>query len=506
METTSKAVKSLRGQDPDAPTDISSLRTFFHPLFACTGGIDSWLSPAAPQEVVDRLATVDTDPLPWAQLNQLLVLSGEAGVTEGFFCYYWLEAPERHTYAVRSVEGFEEEFLATDAIRSLAHLKWGFYRFYTDALLYFGNVRSAYRYLRDREHGDLVAFFLSLRVDAEGMTRRGPGLPLHDISKDNRYLISEMACKSFVPVSDDEEPELYTALMESLRAREDTDPVTFRDLLAGERIAERYSDRQQQLVFSADELLDQEVLDEEDLREKYMTVSAAFSEAREAALKNTRLYLSMIDELDVYVATSMRTRQDFREMGEFCDYVFASPKLRGLHLRYFDPTLSAAEGHEDKGLIECLMVKSAKVLVYSAGTKESWGKDAEAAMALSLGKPVIFYCDDDQRERFYRDVHPLSRLIDFKSGVPVGAIVTSDRDHVRELLIRIFENRMEYRIDQDKPGHLRLREALTKSVVRLQTGDDLLRETFWNYYHRTPRTPEERVPGVGVPRGDLTHD
>jgi Domain of unknown function DUF29 len=31
-------------------------------------------------------------------------------------------------------------------------------------------------------------------------------------------------------------------------------------------------------------------------------------------------------------------------------------------------------------------------LVYCAGQRESYGKDAEAAMALSLGKPVIFYC------------------------------------------------------------------------------------------------------------------
>jgi hypothetical protein len=42
---------------------------------------------------------------------------------------------------------------------------------------------------------------------------------------------------------------------------------------------------------------------------------------------------------------------------------------------------------------------------------------------LSLGKPVIFYCDHQQRYRFYRDVHPLSRLIDFNTGVAVGAMV-----------------------------------------------------------------------------------
>ena len=209
----------------------------------------------------------------------------------------------------------------------------------------------------------------------------------------------------------------------------------------------------------------------------------------------------MAEELDAYVATSMRTRQDFREMADFCDRVFEQAGLRHLNIRYFDPTLSAAEGHEDKGLIECLMVKCAKVLgLYSAGSKESWGKDAEAKlMALSLGKPVIFYCYDAQRERFYRDVHPLSRLIDFQSGVPVGAMVTTDIGVVSELLARIFENRMSYEIEQPKRGHLRLLEKLTKSVVRLQTSDALLRETFWNYYHRNTR---ERtiMPGVGAPR------
>ena len=117
----------------------------------------------------------------------------------------------------------------------------------------------------------------------------------------------------------------------------------------------------------------------------------------------------MANDLDVYVATSMRRREDFREMARFCSEVFEHESIADLYLRYFDPTLSAALGHEDKGLIECLMVKCAKVLVYCAGQSDSYGKDAEAAMALSLGKPVIFYCDEERRRRFYRDVHPLSR-------------------------------------------------------------------------------------------------
>ena len=210
-----------------------------------------------------------------------------------------------------------------------------------------------------------------------------------------------------------------------------------------------------------------------------------FFQARRIALSNTEHYLSMVNELDVYVATSMRTRENFREMARFCDDVFKDSSLAGLHLRYFDPTLSAALGHEDKGLLECLMVKCAKVLVYYAGDRESYGKDAEAAMALSLGKPVIFHCDEEQRTRFYREIHPLSRLIEFKTGVAVGAMVTDDPNKVKILLGRIFENQMQYRIEEHptRKGYLLLKEQLTDSVVRLQTNDRMLSETFWNHYH-----------------------
>jgi hypothetical protein len=135
------------------------------------------------------------------------------------------------------------------------------------------------------------------------------------------------------------------------------------------------------------------------------------------------------------------------------------------------------------------MVKCAKVLVYCEGEKESYGKDAEAAMALSLGKPVIFFCDHGKKTNFYRDVHPLARLIDFRSGVAVGAIVSDEVSQVAELLSRIFENRMEYRLEHHpkRLGYLKLIETLTNSVVRLQTDDDLLTRTFWNNYHKRSR-------------------
>ncbi len=461
-----------------------------------TGGIGNWLTEDTHDDVFARLGRVDQEPLPAVQLNQLLVLGHEAPVGDDFFRYYWLTAPEQHPYDVRTIPGFLDSFLGSSGvILSLGHLKWGLYRLYVDALLYFGNVRTAFRSLRDLPLSEIEAFFQSERFDTDAIKRRGPSLPLKLIAKDDRYLISEMACKSYGDTSD--AGDLRTVLLDSYEAyaAAGNPSPTIRQLLENTVPAE-FQARQQEFIFSADEVLDETVSSEADLSSKYERIASKFSQARATALDNTRHYLSMLSDLDVYVATSMRTRQDFRSMADACDRIFADKRLASMNLRYFDPTLSAAGGHEDKGLIECLMVKCAKVLVYCAGERESYGKDAEAAMALSLGKPVIFYCDEERRHRFYRDVHPLSRLIKFETGVAVGAMVTDSLEDVSELIMRTLENRMAYYLEQSKPGFLRLKEKLTDSVVRIQTNDQLLAEAFWNHYHREQTEKQRYVGGV----------
>lgn len=448
-----------------------------------TNGITNWLTEQTDDAVFRRLDEIDTNPLSSAQLNQFLVLALGAPFSEEFFGYYWLRTPSTHPYDVSKLPYFDSAWLPTTVIRSLDHLKWGLYRIFVDGLLWFGDVGMAYRTL-SRLEADLERFFKAKRFDTESMKARGPALPLRNIAKDDRYLISEMACKSYGE-RPDTPGELKNALLSAFDAAHPggSGPITIRRLLEGELIANDYGVRQGEFIFSADDVLDESVSSRAELEQKYERVAKSFFAARESALANTRLYLSAVANLDVYVATSMRKREDFRDMASICEMILGDARLRDLEIRLFDPTLSAARGHEDKGLIECLMVKCAKVLVYSAGDSESWGKDAEAAMGLSLGKPVIFYCDQEQRSRFYRDIHPLSRLVDFSTGVAVGAIVTDNLQEVPELLNRIFRNDMEYLIELTNDGYLRLREALTSSVIRLQSNDQLLTETFWNHYH-----------------------
>ena len=467
------------------------------------GGIGSWLTSTTCNEVFERLAEIDAHPLPGVQLNQLLVLSHEAPVSDGFFRYYWLTAPELHPYRVRDLPHFTPTWEGSEAIRTLDHLAWGLHRLYVDGLLYYGNIRQAFRSLRNLSYEELEEMFAAKRFDTEAIKRRGPPLQLKPIDKDKRYLISEMACKSYGT-----NPQIQSDLLRALTHAFDAHAAssaatTIRSLLNAYSPPEGTASRDQ-LVFSASEVLDHPVRSRAELAECYQRIATRFEGARSDARANTNYYLSMLTDLDVYVATSMRSPDHFVRMAETCGLIFDDPKLTGMNLRYFDPTLSAADGHEDKGLIECLMVKCAKALVYCAAERDSFGKDAEAAMALSLGRPVIFYCDTGGRGSFFRDVHPLARLINFETGVAVGAMITEKLDDVVELLSRIFENRMVYELERAPSGSLRLREQITRSVVRLQTADKLLTETFWNHYHQEhAAAPLRRSEGAAAQRRSL---
>lgn len=451
-------------------------------------GLESLFSTAGNEEIFERIVMIGESPLSKVQLNQLFSISGLPGMTFGFFRYYWLSTPEMHTYNTAKVDGYKEEFLRGEFIRSLDHLHWGLKRIYFDSLLYFGNISNGYRILSKKNESELIVFFKEKRFDTETIKRRGEALDFEFIEKEDRYLISEMACKTY-EAPDEDENNLKNFLIENytLALKQGRKKPKIKDLLEGKYLKEEAKNQNTnilQLKFSAEDIMEKEIENEADIDRYYGDVARRFTDSRKKAVKNTKYYLSLVSDLDVYVATSMRTKEDFVEMANTCEKIFHDPKIADLHLRYFDPTISAANGHEDKGLIECLMVKAAKALIYTSGTKESYGKDAEAAMALSSGKPVIFYSTDPNKANFYKHIHPLTKLIDFSTGIANGAVVTFSLDQLVEIIRRLFANEMEYTLDQEKPGYFRLKEKLTDSIVRVQTNDVLLYKSFWNYFTR----------------------
>src|ERR1017187_2376177 len=449
-----------------------------------TGGIDSWLTGDNAIRIQERLGQLPNEPLSLALLNQLLALSQQPAVSRAFFEYYWCSAPV-HPYRVEDIPDYDISFTRFDRIACIEQLRWGLYRINVDSLLYFGTIRHGFHVLREMNQEQLNEFFSAKRFDSGGLIARGPAIAPMLVPNDDRYLIGELACKSFEP-SDQDRDAWYALYGAWIQHREKGGGrVKYKELLDTAQLNPEFSSRQMELTFISEELLEEVIDDEDQLKAKYDAVKGRFDHARPTALRNTDLYLSMVDDLDVYVATSMRNREQFRHMAAVCEHIFTDPSIKPYNLRYFDPTLSAARGHEDKGLIECLMVKCAKVLIYMVGTGDSYGKDVEAGMALSQGKPVIFFCDAESRLKIFQDVHPLSRLVDFGTGVPVGLMATSSLTDVILLLHRIFGNQMRYTLEHRRKGYFRLIEHLSQSVVRVQTDGSRLRETFWNVYHRS---------------------
>lgn len=462
----------------------------FEPLSSTNKkGFEKIFSEDGKDEIFDRLENIENEHLSKVQLSQLFTLSGMPSMSFGFFKYYWLIVPEKHTYRVSKIEGYNSNYINDNYIISIEHLYWGIKRIYFDSLLYFGNITNGYKELSKKSEKELISFFKDKRFPTETTKLRGKAIDFEYIKKEDRYLISEMACKTYEASEKDNE-NLKKQLIENHRlaiSKGYTKPRV-KDLLDDKFIKEQLKKDADNIsvatLFSAQEISEQIIETEKDIELHYEKIAKRFNGSREKAILNTKYYLSLVSDLDVYVATSMRTKKDFIEMANTCEKIFKDKRIIDYHLRYFDPTISAANGHEDKGLIECLMVKASKVLIYTSGVKESYGKDAEAAMALSSGKPVIFYSTDTNKADFYKHIHPLTKLIDFNSGVANGAIVTFEINQVIEILRRLFENDMEYEIDQPKNGYFRLKDKLTNSVVRLQTNDELLAKSFWNYFER----------------------
>jgi len=441
----------------------------------------------------DAIAALSDRAFSWARLNQIMHLCSQAGMSEGFFRYYFLEVPKAHPYPTEKVfdsAGYKPPSSGSE-IATLRQFQWGVRRFIYDAMLYWGNFRQAYRDLRQMSFEQITSHFAQRRFDENHLITRGKVRGPVSIPKDHRYLISEMACKTYDSSTTlAGMPHVKLALQAFSNLRERGVAVTPALLKeATESLAK--TDGQMQLF----DLLYEDtsvphIQSPEEVVALYTGQWSAFKAARAAALENTRIYLSFCNDLDIYVATSMRGRQDFRDMATTSERIMQSDRLEKYKLRFFDPTLSASDSHEDKGIIECLMVKTAKALIYFAQHKESLGKVSEYAMALTLGKSVIILCPDDARGKelyaFYKDSHPLTRLIEFSTGIVNGAIITTNLDYVINIVDRLFSNAMEYDLSRKEghEGYYLLKERLTGSTVRVVSDDRLLVETFWNNYHR----------------------
>jgi hypothetical protein len=219
---------------------------------------------------------------------------------------------------------------------------------------------------------------------------------------------------------------------------------------------------------------------------KQMTGSLRTRQAKavDIALRNTHRYLTL-PYLDVYVATSMRTQQDYENQHSFVQEVFSNSALKDLPLRYFDPTASYADDRITKGLVEMLMLRRATVTIYTASAEDTLGKDSELAATLAQGKAVIAYVPKglDSKADLLRVDHPLGLQIAVNTGVAHGILIVRSPEACARMLRKVLLRELTFEIRHEK-GNFLLEETETKSVLRVVSDDPYLTHAFWTFFHQ----------------------
>ncbi|QRN82462.1 hypothetical protein JR338_08490 [Chloroflexota bacterium] len=276
--------------------------------------------------------------------------------------------------------------------------------------------------------------------------------------------------------------------------------------------------------------------------------------------RNYQAYLTS-DHLDVYIATSMRLREEYFFINKWVKEIFNFGDIKRLKLRWFDPTQAFCESRIDKGLFEALMLKRAKCTLYFVQESDTLGKDSELASTLAQGKTVIAYVpriDDDYMIEFLKNLgelyprktqeelvmdkikeykpqlawedeqvqawvdnsnsvslelakrklkeiigekydarasllsekHPLGIQVFLERGVANGVLVVRDLKSCAKIIKAVITKNLEFKLvthnESVDQQDLYLIETTSNCIYRLATGDQLLTNTFWNYYI-TPR-------------------
>jgi hypothetical protein len=320
---------------------------------------------------------------PWAagHLNQALLFGGQPPVSEDFYSAFFIEA-------------------ATDA-----ELLQGIVQFRAYAMLAFGNFRFAFRRLAqltregiERELGNYAVGPDQWRTQYKGRVHGTTLVTTDDLEREQRWYLGYVSSRLLTR---------DRSMLEALRLRH--------------RKASLRGDATQVLTdlyaTVTDEQLQQWPQDRLEQTEQLLaTKTDERTKAVREGRKNTVAYLAA-QHIDVYVATSMRESWEYEATVDLLESLFGKtpiPEANTLHeldVTYFDPTVSDARSRIDKGLVEGLMLRRARVTIYMVQETDTLGKDSELASTLAQGKPVIAYVPSPSRDELIAELaaSPLRR-------------------------------------------------------------------------------------------------
>lgn len=328
--------QDVRKLDLDNPNDFSNLFI----KYLCGKQVPDHLKNELFRMKIKKIIKgIKQNGLNYEQFNEILLIHIQNRVSRGFFNYFF-----------------------SSVTIDLKKLKIGVEIFRGYSLLHFGNFKFTYRNLSEKNSKEIEDILGSYKEIPKSVycNRLEPVLNLNRIKKEKVYLLGYLSVKIFEKEFD---------LLEKVVNNEGTE---------NQEELEQYKSN---------------MVDLKKFHQKMLKTREDITKIKSKGIENTQTLL-IWDYMDIYIATSMRTKGDFEETYDFLTELTSNKEIKKLNLRIFDPTQSYCNFPKDKSLIEGLMLKRAKCNIYMVQESDTIGKDSELAATLAQKKTVVAFIPD----------------------------------------------------------------------------------------------------------------
>ena len=325
----------------------------------------------------------------WNEFNEILLICNKDRMSKGFFDFF-----------------FRKNSQKKDTL-TIGEIKKGVENFRIYAILVFGNFVFAYRKLSKFTEDEIKKELSRLgylngpeEIEKEFKSRPAELEKIFPIKREHTHYVGYLS--GGIIETEWSSSKILQKFLEQYKTEINESDKELQGYIKANKIKESYADSMKGIITKYINSRRKPTTNgfKTFLRKSFNSIDAVkqeYDKVRREAEINTDIYLTW-DYIDVYLATSMREKYEYKAIYDFRQKLFEEPQIKNLKLRWFDPTQSFENNRINKGLIEGLMLKRAKCTIYSVQESDTLGKDSELAATLAQGKPVIAYLPRIQRK------------------------------------------------------------------------------------------------------------
>lgn len=421
-----------------------------------------------------------SDGLGYSQFNELMLLLGYDRVTMAFFQYL--------------VDG-STEYHDGSAFRSLEELRTGVERFQKVAMYLFGNIKYAFKKLsRDRARLEYELATLQEIDTVHFKARHPPLVELNEIPPDQTYylgyVVQDEIAERERTAPNDPDVLAQRAILEDTIAKGRQNHKAY--LACDHLDVYIATSMRQRHEFAMISRLTREIFADRalhDLRLRYFDPTQAYCDnridkglAEALMLRRAKCTVYLAQEMDTLgkdseLASTLAQGKPVIALIPEITKSFVESFLSDLGKHYPRRTQQEIALEQFRCLDPELAWTDDKVRRWLSERPDSADDVKEHLFAVMKRRY-------DSRARTLRERHPLGIQVNLETGVANGVLVVRTVRDCARLIRAIVTKTLRFSLQRDDLplGYLMLREEISGCVFRVVTGDEMLTNTFWNYY------------------------